>query len=94
MANGESASTAAPETGKLVYQGKVVSDKMNKTIVVEVTNRTVHRLYKKYVTVSKRLKAHDENNEANEGDTVRVVSARPVSKEKRWRLLDIVERAR
>lgn len=94
MANSESASTAAPETGKLVYQGKVVSDKMNKTIVVEVTNRAVHRLYKKYVTVSKRLKAHDENNEANEGDTVRVVSARPVSKEKRWRLHDIVERAR
>ena len=94
MANSESASKAAPETGKLVYQGKVVSDKMNKTIVVEVTNRAVHRLYKKYVTVSKRLKAHDEDNEANEGDTVRVVSARPMSKEKRWRLLEIVERAR
>lgn len=94
MANSESAAKAVPETGKLVYQGKVVSDKMNKTIVVEVTNRAVHRLYKKYVTVSKRLKAHDENNEANEGDTVRVVSARPISKEKRWRLLEIVERAR
>lgn len=94
MANSESANKAAPETGTLVYQGKVVSDKMNKTIVVEVSNRAVHRLYKKYVTVSKRLKAHDEENEANEGDTVRVVSARPVSKEKRWRLLEIVERAR
>lgn len=81
-------------TGKLVYQGRVVSDKMEKTIVVEVTNRAVHRLYKKYMTVSKRLKAHDENNEAHTGDTVRVVSARPVSKEKRWRLLDIVERAK
>jgi small subunit ribosomal protein S17 len=92
MAITENAS--APETGKLVYQGKVVSDKMDKTIVVEVTNRTVHRLYKKYVTVSKRLQAHDEKNEAHVGDTVRVMSARPISKKKRWRLTEIVERAR
>ena len=77
MADTESIQT--PTTGKLVYQGQVVSDKMEKTIVVEVTNRTVHRLYKKYVTVSKRLKAHDENNEAHIGDTVRVVSARPIA---------------
>jgi small subunit ribosomal protein S17 len=94
MANSETVGKLAPKTGQLVYQGKVVSDKMDKTIVVEVTNRTVHRLYKKYVTVSKRLKAHDEANEANVGDTVRVVSARPISKEKRWRLFEIVERAR
>jgi len=94
MASTENASNGAAETRKLVYQGKVVSDKMSKTIVVEVTNRTLHRLYKKYVTVSKRLKAHDENNEAHLGDSVRVIAARPISKEKRWRLLEIVERAK
>ncbi|MFP4113757.1 MAG: 30S ribosomal protein S17 [Spirochaetota bacterium] len=92
MANTEN--VLKPRKGQLVYQGRVVSDKMDKTIVVEVTNRAVHRLYKKYMTVSKRLKAHDEANEAHTGDTVRVVSARPMSKEKRWRLLEIVERAR
>jgi small subunit ribosomal protein S17 len=85
---------AEVKQGKLTYQGKVVSDKMDKTIVVEVTNRTLHRLYKKYVTVSKRIKAHDENNDAHEGDTVRVVSVRPISKEKRWKLFEIVERAK
>jgi len=79
---------------KRVVTGIVTSDKMSKTIVVEVTNRTLHRLYKKYVTVSKRLKAHDENNEAHLGDSVRVIAARPISKEKRWRLLEIVERAK
>ena len=94
MENNESAGAVKPKTSKLTYQGRVVSDKMDKTIVVEVTNRTLHRLYKKYVTVSKRLKAHDEKNDAHEGDTVRVVAARPMSKEKRWRLVEIVERAR
>ena len=85
---------APAKAGKLTYQGKVVSDKMDKTIVVEVTNRALHRLYKKYVTVSKRIKAHDETNDANEGDTVRVESARPISKQKRWKLVEIVERAK
>lgn len=79
---------------KRVLTGKVVSDKMQKTIVVEFTSRKLHRLYKKYLTVSKRVKAHDENNEAHIGDTVRVVEARPMSKEKRWRLQQIVERAK
>lgn len=88
------ASTEIARSGKLVYQGKVVSDKMDKTIVVEVSKRAVHRLYKKYLTMSKRLQAHDENNEAHIGDTVRVVSARPISKRKRWRLTEIVERAK
>lgn len=92
MANSEG--VAAPQSKRMIYQGRVVSDKMEKTIVVEVSNRTLHRLYKKYVTVSKRLKAHDENNDAHVGDTVRVIAARPISKEKRWRLLEIVERAR
>ena len=67
---------------------------MDKTIVVAVTNRTVHRLYRKYVQVTKKIKAHDEGNEAHIGDTVRVVESRPISKEKHWRLLEIVERAR
>lgn len=80
--------------GKKVFQGRVVSDKMDKTIVVQVDGRKVHPLYKKYVSFSKKFKAHDENNEAREGDTVRVVEARPVSKDKRWRLVEIVERAR
>ncbi|MFO8043400.1 MAG: 30S ribosomal protein S17 [Alkalispirochaeta sp.] len=80
--------------GKKVFQGRVVSDKMEKTIVIQVDGRMVHPLYKKYVSFSKKLKAHDENNEANVGDTVRVVESRPISKDKRWRLFEIVERAR
>ena len=77
-----------------VFQGRVVSNKMQKTIVVEVVQRKLHRLYKKYLTRTKRLKAHDESNTCNIGDTVRVVESRPLSKEKRWRLLEIVEKAK
>lgn len=80
--------------GKAVLTGKVVSDKMDKTIVVAIVNRRLHGLYKKYVQVTKKVKAHDEQNDAHKGDTVRVVESRPISKEKRWRLLEIVERAR
>jgi len=80
--------------GKKVFQGRVVSDKMEKTIVVLVEGRKVHTLYKKYVNVSKKIKAHDENNEAHIGDLVRVVESRPISKDKSWRLVEIVERAR
>lgn len=84
----------APKTaGKTVLAGKVVSDKMDKTIVVAIVNRRLHGLYKKYVQVTKKVKAHDEQNEARVGDKVRVVESRPISKEKRWRLLEIVERA-
>ena len=79
---------------KRVFTGKVVSDKMKKTIVVEITSRKLDRLYKKYVTKSKRVKAHDEKNDAHIGDTVRIVEARPVSKDKHWRLQEIVERAK
>jgi small subunit ribosomal protein S17 len=79
---------------KKVLQGRVVSDKMQKTIVVEIHQRKLHRLYKKYLTRTKRIKAHDEKNDCKIGDVVRVVESRPLSKEKRWRLLDIVERAR
>jgi len=77
-----------------VLQGVVVSDKMEKTIVVEIVMRKLHPLYKKYLTRSKKVKAHDETNDAKMGDTVRVVSCRPLSREKRWRLVEVVERAK
>ncbi|TVR56495.1 MAG: 30S ribosomal protein S17 [Spirochaetaceae bacterium] len=79
---------------KKMYTGRVVSDKMDKTIVVAISKRRMDRLYKKYVIETKRLKAHDENNDAHEGDTVRVIESRPVSKEKKWRLVEILERAK
>lgn len=79
---------------KLVLQGTVTSDKMEKTIVVEIMMRKLHPLYKKYVTKSKTVKAHDEKNEARIGDTVRVEECRPLSRDKRWRLVEIVERAK
>ena len=77
-----------------VLQGRVVSNKMQKTIVVEIHRRKLHRLYKKYLTRTKKIKVHDEKNECGIGDTVRVVESRPLSKEKRWRLLEIVEKAK
>jgi small subunit ribosomal protein S17 len=80
--------------GKQSFTGVVKSDKMDKTIVVEITMRKLHPLYKKYVTRSKRIKAHDEQNEAHEGDTVTVVECRPLSRDKRWRLAEIVEKAK
>jgi small subunit ribosomal protein S17 len=79
---------------KPVLQGVVVSDKMDKTIVVEIVMRKLHPLYKKYLTRSKKVKAHDETNDAKTGDTVRVVETRPLSRDKRWRLAEIVERAK
>jgi small subunit ribosomal protein S17 len=77
-----------------MLQGIVKSDKMDKTIVVEITLRKLHPLYKKYVTRSKSIKAHDEKNEAHAGDTVRVVECRPLSRDKRWRLVEVVEKAK
>ena len=74
--------------------GKVVSNKMDKTIVVAIENRVKHPLYKKVVKSTYKLKAHDENNECNIGDTVKVMEPRPLSKDKRWRLVEIVERAK
>ena len=76
------------------FVGKVTSDKMEKTIVVSVTTKKLHRLYKKYVTRVKKYKAHDEKNDAHIGDTVRIVECRPLSKEKCWRLAEIIERAK
>jgi len=74
--------------------GKVVSDKMDKTIVVAVEYRVRHPLYGKIVKRTYKLKAHDENNECGIGDRVRVMETRPISKDKRWRLVEIVEKAR
>ena len=74
--------------------GKVVSDKMDKTIVVAVEDRVAHPLYKKITKRTYKLKAHDENNECGIGDTVRVMETRPLSKDKRWRLIEIVEKAK
>ena len=74
--------------------GKVVSDKMDKTIVVLVEDNVVHPLYGKIVRKSVRFKAHDENNECGIGDRVRVMETRPLSKDKRWRLVEIIEKAK
>ena len=74
--------------------GKVVSDKMDKTITVAVENHVKHALYNKIVKRTYKLKAHDENNECHIGDTVKVMETRPLSKDKRWRLVEIVERAK
>jgi small subunit ribosomal protein S17 len=73
--------------------GTVVSEKMEKTIVVSIERQTKHPMYQKYLTRSERKMTHDENDEAGEGDTVRIMETRPVSKHKRWRLVEILERA-
>lgn len=77
-----------------VKQGRVVSDKMEKTIVVVTETRVRHPVYQKIVRQSSRFKAHDETNDAKAGDIVRIQECRPLSKDKRWRLLEIVERAK
>lgn len=73
--------------------GTVVSDKMDKTIVVAVQSRVKHSLYGKTINRTKKFKAHDENNECRIGDKVKIMETRPLSKEKRWRLVEIIERA-
>ena len=77
-----------------VRVGKVVSDKMDKTIVVADEDHVKHPLYKKIVKRTYKLQAHDENNECNIGDTVKVMETRPLSKNKRWRLVEIMEKAK
>ena len=81
-------------TSRKTRVGKVVSDKMDKTVVVIVEDRVAHKTYKKIIGRTYRLKAHDENNECGVGDTVRVMETRPLSREKRWRLVEIVEKAK
>jgi small subunit ribosomal protein S17 len=75
-------------------QGRVVSDKMDKTIVVVSETRVPHPVYGKIVRKSVKFKAHDEQNDAKMGDTVRIMECRPLSKDKRWRLVEVVERAK
>ncbi|BBI36023.1 MULTISPECIES: 30S ribosomal protein S17 [Cohnella] len=75
-----------------VQIGKVVSDKMDKTIVVAVETYKKHSLYHKRIKYTKKFKAHDENNDAKIGDTVRIMETRPLSKDKSWRMVDIVEK--
>ena len=74
--------------------GQVVSDKMDKTIVVAIEDSVRHPLYKKTMTRTLKLKAHDENNECGIGDTVEVMETRPLSKDKRWRLVRVIEKAK
>ena len=74
--------------------GKVVSDKMDKTVVVAVSDRVAHPLYKKSVGRTDKLKAHAENNACGIGDTVKVMETRPLSKDKRWRVVEIIEKAK
>ena len=77
-----------------VRQGVVVSAANDKTIVVQIRERKPHKVYGKMITTTKKFHAHDENNEAGVGDTVRIMETRPLSKMKRWRLLEIVEKAK
>jgi small subunit ribosomal protein S17 len=74
--------------------GKIVSDKMDKTVVVAIEDSVKHPLYNKIVKRTYKLKAHDENNECKVGDKVRVMETRPLSKDKRWRLVEIIEKAK
>ena len=81
-------------TSRKTRVGKVVSDKMDKTVVVIVEDRVAHKTYKKIIGRTYRLKAHDENNECGVGDIVRVMETRPLSKDTRWRVVEIVEKAK
>ena len=82
------------KTSKRSFVGLVTSDKMDKTIVVTIATKKMDRLYKKYVTRTKKYMAHDELNDAHVGDTVRIVECRPLSRNKCWRLAEIIERAK
>lgn len=85
---------AAEQKNRKQRIGVVVSNKMDKTITVAVERRLRHPIYGKFVKKTKKFTAHDENNECNEGDTVRITESRPLSRKKRWRLVEIVERAK
>lgn len=82
------------KSGTREFIGIVTSDKMDKSIVVSVNTKKLHPLYKKYVTSTKKVKAHDEINDAKMGDKVRVMECRPVSKDKCWKLVEVLERAK
>ena len=93
MTNTNAGNTDARATRK-TRTGLVVSDKMQKTVVVEIERRVPHPVYGKMVTRTKRVKAHDEENTAKTGDTVVIAETRPLSKDKRWRVVEVVGRAR
>jgi small subunit ribosomal protein S17 len=86
--------SAAERSTRKTRVGLVVSDKMEKTVVVAIERRVAHPVYGKMMTRTTRLKAHDEENSAKAGDTVRIMETRPMSKDKRWRLVEIVSRAK
>jgi small subunit ribosomal protein S17 len=90
----EQVQSAAERGRRKVRQGVVVSDKMDKTVIVRIDRQMRHPLYKKIVRRSSKLAAHDEANDAHMGDTVRVMETRPISKNKRWRVVEVVERAK
>jgi small subunit ribosomal protein S17 len=90
----EQPNTVVRTNRRRVKQGRVASDKMDKTIVVVTETRVPHPVYKKVVRQSERFKAHDETNDAKIGDVVRIQECRPMSRDKRWRLVEIVERAK
>jgi small subunit ribosomal protein S17 len=92
--NATNASGARSRSTRKTRLGVVVSDKMQKTVVVAIERRYPHPVYGKMVTRTKRIKAHDEENSAKSGDRVRIMETRPMSKDKRWRVVEIVERAR
>lgn len=93
-AEAESAAETTARNSRKTRVGVVVSDKMAKTVVVAIERRVRHPVYGKMMTRTKKLKAHDEENSAKLGDTVRIMETRPLSKDKRFRLVEIVERAR
>ena len=93
--NEQPAAEEKPERGRRkVRQGVVVSDKMDKTVIVQIEQTVKHRAYHKTIRRSRKLAAHDERGDAQVGDTVRLMETRPLSKTKRWRVVDVVERAK
>ena len=95
MTETEQQETPTAQRGsRKVRVGRVVSDKMDKTVVVQITDRKSHPLYKKVMQRRVRFKAHDEGNECKIGDLVRIMETRPLSKDKRWRVVEVVEKAR
>ena len=94
MTDVQTTETPQPRTFRKVRVGRVISDKMEKTVVVEFQDLKSHPLYKKVLKHRVRFKAHDEQNQCKVGDLVRIAETRPLSKEKRWRVVEIVEKAR
>jgi len=90
----EQSETITRRGDRKIRQGVVVSDKMDKTVVVEIRRRTTHPLYRKTINRSEKLHAHDESNDVRVGDRVRVAETRPLSKTKRWRVVEVLEHAR